>query len=540
MAIIQTPGTNFHDLNLDWLLNQMKNCLAEWASTKEDWEDLKQDNADFKAFVTNYFDNLDLSEEVSAKIDAMVEDGTLLELITYDEGEGSALSDVAAQWLSAHITQETGYVIDDSLTVEGAAADAKATGDAITDLRSAINLNNSMAIIQPENMFDGLFSSGFMAPNGTVTASDSYQHNKNKIEVNANDTITFWYYSTSQQAMTSATVRFLTAFNAQNEAVSEAGSNTIIHEYTVPTGIKYIVFTYATNTTAETLMCIKGTDAPDEYKAYIPPYYVATKKFLNEYNCKKEIIIKNSDGIAGFYTKMAEAYNTGNCDVIIEQGTYTFTNELVESIRTAGLRGIPIGNGCRYYFNGAHIICNYTGENLHDVADMFSPLDAQNRASDFEIYNLDLLAKNCCYALHDDGNGGDFCRHIYQDCKLELDNSGLSEANGNPISKALGGGLAAHEEVIIRNCIFKATNPAHTSQYQNDASYHGANNSSFTDASIVIDGCYFQNIFRCSNLSANIQEPYPRIIYTNNSSSQFLVDLPGTWHVYKWNNELRT
>ncbi len=139
MAIIQTPGTNFHDLNLDWLLNQMKNCLAEWESTKEDWEDLKQDNADFKAFVTNYFDNLDLSEEVSAKIDSMVEDGTLLELITHDEGDGSALSDVAGQWLSAHITQETGYVIDDSLTVEGAAADAKATGDAITDLKGAID-----------------------------------------------------------------------------------------------------------------------------------------------------------------------------------------------------------------------------------------------------------------------------------------------------------------------------------------------------------------------------------------------------------------
>lgn len=145
----QYPGTNFHDLNLDWLLSEMKNCLSEWANTKEDWETMQTENADFKQFMTdqwsgfrdfvlNYLHNLPLTEEVSAKIETMVEDGTLLNLITADEGDGSALSDVAGQWLNAHITQETGYVIDDSLTVPGAAADANATGDAISDLRGAV------------------------------------------------------------------------------------------------------------------------------------------------------------------------------------------------------------------------------------------------------------------------------------------------------------------------------------------------------------------------------------------------------------------
>lgn len=149
MAFTQLPGTNFHDLNLDWLLKEMKNCLAEWASTKEEWEVLKGSNEaftsfmtsqwdDFRTYVENYLANLPLTEEVSAKINAMAEDGTLLEIITHDEGEGSALSDVAAQWLAAHITQETGYVIDDTLTVQGAAADAKATGDEISDLKSAV------------------------------------------------------------------------------------------------------------------------------------------------------------------------------------------------------------------------------------------------------------------------------------------------------------------------------------------------------------------------------------------------------------------
>lgn len=38
-------------------------------------------------------------------------------------------------WLDEHVDPDTGYVIDNSLTIRGAAADAKATGDSITDLK---------------------------------------------------------------------------------------------------------------------------------------------------------------------------------------------------------------------------------------------------------------------------------------------------------------------------------------------------------------------------------------------------------------------
>lgn len=36
-------------------------------------------------------------------------------------------------WLTAHVDPESGYVLDNSLTIEGAAADAKAVGDALND-----------------------------------------------------------------------------------------------------------------------------------------------------------------------------------------------------------------------------------------------------------------------------------------------------------------------------------------------------------------------------------------------------------------------
>lgn len=253
---------------------------------------------------------------------------------------------------------------------------------------------------------------------------------------------------------------------------------------------------------------------------------------------RKIINIKQSEGINTFYSKMKQAFNTGNCDVIIEHGTYEITNALVDAIRAEGLRGIPIGNGCRYYFNSATVVCNYTGSNTHDVADLFSPLDAQNIASDFEIYDLTLYALNVCYALHDDANGGDFCRHIYQNCHIELNNNAVAAADGNIYSKALGGGLAAYEELIIRDCMFKGVNPYSVTDHMQDVSFHDANNSAFTNAKIVITGCYFANQFRGSDLSGSPSNPRPHIIFSNNSCA-YAPDISGSWTKYEWNTNVR-
>ena len=170
----QFPGTNYHDLNLNWLLGQMKNCLAEWETTKGEWTALETDNEEFKAYVTNYFDNLDVTQEISDKIDALVEDGTLLRILTEDEGEGSPLSDTVGDWLAAHITQETGYVIDDTLTVQGAAADAKATGDAITEVKSAIENTGILPVTYLGYVGKGYISTATLLWTGV--GSDSYRY----------------------------------------------------------------------------------------------------------------------------------------------------------------------------------------------------------------------------------------------------------------------------------------------------------------------------------------------------------------------------
>ena len=54
-------------------------------------------------------------------------------------GSPEAIAEDVAAWMDEHITENPTVVIDDSLSIRGAAADAKKTGDEISDLKSAFD-----------------------------------------------------------------------------------------------------------------------------------------------------------------------------------------------------------------------------------------------------------------------------------------------------------------------------------------------------------------------------------------------------------------
>ena len=100
----------------------------------KDLQDYVNDHVtELENFVNNYFNNLNVQTEINNKLDAMVEDGTLSNIV-YAAFHAEVLEDVqhiVSTWIANNLVQEAGYVLDSSLTVEDAAADAKAAGDAI-------------------------------------------------------------------------------------------------------------------------------------------------------------------------------------------------------------------------------------------------------------------------------------------------------------------------------------------------------------------------------------------------------------------------
>ena len=62
-----------------WLQDDVVNVINNNATVTEEYINLTNE---LKTFVEDYFDNLDVQEEINNKLDAMVEDGTLQEIIT--------------------------------------------------------------------------------------------------------------------------------------------------------------------------------------------------------------------------------------------------------------------------------------------------------------------------------------------------------------------------------------------------------------------------------------------------------------------------
>lgn len=157
-------------------LAKMINTLLENVDTSEqNIERLAQAYDELQDYVNHYFDNLDVQNEINNKLDSMVTSGELTELIepflpdaatialppivseqlggvvaTQIGGVveeklptqfevGGAGSESVADWLATHITTPSSVVIDNSLTIDGAAADAGATGRAIDNVDTQFN-----------------------------------------------------------------------------------------------------------------------------------------------------------------------------------------------------------------------------------------------------------------------------------------------------------------------------------------------------------------------------------------------------------------
>lgn len=171
------PYTDFHELNLDWVIERVKKLTEDWLATHEEWVGVQQDWADteqawidFKAYVENYLANLDVQDEIDHKINEMIVSGEFETIIR--PAVVSQTTAATEAWLAAHITQPTTPVVDTSLTIAGAAADAKVTGEYCTAFTER-NREYGLVDFMP-NM-----------PNATVTQNVSFTPiNKNKYNVN--------------------------------------------------------------------------------------------------------------------------------------------------------------------------------------------------------------------------------------------------------------------------------------------------------------------------------------------------------------------
>jgi hypothetical protein len=90
---------------------------------------------ELQSYVNTYFSTLDVQKEINNKLDVMASTGKLTELIS------PLLPNLIADWLSKNITP-TSPIIDKTLTISGAGADAKIVGDKFNTALLSFNRYN--------------------------------------------------------------------------------------------------------------------------------------------------------------------------------------------------------------------------------------------------------------------------------------------------------------------------------------------------------------------------------------------------------------
>lgn len=129
--IHEYPYSNFNEYNLDWCIIRIRELTDEWKATHEEWESVQEAWESYK----KYFDTLDVQDEINNKINQMIQTGTFSQIVAPFFADAiDEVPQVVTDWINANLSQQPGYVIDKSLTVENAAADAKATGEIKHDL----------------------------------------------------------------------------------------------------------------------------------------------------------------------------------------------------------------------------------------------------------------------------------------------------------------------------------------------------------------------------------------------------------------------
>lgn len=150
--------------------------------------------------------------------------------------DAQAAAEAAAQTL----------VIDPTLTQANQAAEAKATGDAISlvksQLEAIIEDNYENVTVEKDVSIDASRNSGYVDIYGTVQTNSSYVYSQ-KISVGEGDTITGVGIDTNYNIQTALAMQRICAYN-NGVAVSSAGVSSYVLTYTVPQGINEIVISY--------------------------------------------------------------------------------------------------------------------------------------------------------------------------------------------------------------------------------------------------------------------------------------------------------
>lgn len=169
-----------------------------------------------------------------------------------ENGAPSIIAPKVTEWLEDNVNPVGSAVtVDSSLTVAGSAADAKKTGDEISDLKSDLSDITQTNYTDVEDC-NVTITQGYVYPNGTIVESTGYYYSS-KVAVEQGDKI----YLRQSASAANRTMIVVVAYSGDTAVESKSAQN--VTEYEVPVGVNYVRVVSSTSFSQDSLHVYRST-----------------------------------------------------------------------------------------------------------------------------------------------------------------------------------------------------------------------------------------------------------------------------------------
>ena len=246
----------------------------------------------------------------------------------------------------------------------------------------------------------------------------------------------------------------------------------LYEEANIPSGAAYVVgdLMYWKNEIVDrgSKLMVSYTDEIVPFVPYVADWYDAPNKKADEaydmaaaLETSKRSVMYISHDLTDTQVllQMLSAFQKGNTDVYFEKGTYTLKEAYVYMYETLAWHwgnGLPVGNGCRYFFNDSTIISNIPDSPPAGSNAERNILDSRVQGSDYEVHDVTLINNGGRYCIHDEGNNSTtpYC-HKYENVTMIYNKTEDTPDSG---AKCFGCGTGFDAGIIFDGCSFQQFN----------------------------------------------------------------------------------
>lgn len=390
-----------------FLVGKYNACLEAYGNITKLSTDIITACKQLQDWINSWFTNLDVQKEINKKLDSMVADGSFGTLLhkTFDTQINQQTTSAVTTWLVANVTPTgSAVIVDKSLSISGAAADAKATGERI-GLIATINKN----YFNQHNALSGYFYDGNIGDTIHTAPNENYA------------CIIFPVIKGKTYVLARTDYRW-NELDSNNKILSRHGdSNTKTQLSITPNTaeVKKVAISWQKHYVPIANYMI--LDSGVSFNTYIPYPKVVhmSSDLLNGAGVEAEATYTvGTNGDFDSFSGMLVALkgNTSKKTVYIETGIYDIFTEIggqkyIESIDVD--KGWLLANNIvppnTKIIGVGDVVLRYkpTDSEIVDYKHgwLMSPL---NIVDSCEIENISVEASNCRYAIHIESSGGGF------------------------------------------------------------------------------------------------------------------------------------